>query len=320
MSGGWRSFGEGERDWINLCSVSYAHVNKLHCVVNENEEELIIQIGEQESSKGLWEAIKSRHLGADRVKEARLQTLMSDFDRSKMTELESIDSFTGKLSGIASKAAALGESIDEQRMVKKLLKSLPRAKFIHIVASLEQVLDLKTVGFEDVVGRLKACEEQIREEDDNEEDQMKALFTKSSSSRGSSNRRTQGKGTKEVNGAGGSNGTNGSSGSKYVNRVPQGGKPNKGTKSNSDRTNSNNNNQNKNKTKKDRSKIICYRCDKPGHFASQCPDQIKKLEESNFAEYDDADETVFLHETVFLNEKGDNVPIRLTRQRCVVLG
>ncbi|KAJ9541813.1 hypothetical protein OSB04_028319 [Centaurea solstitialis] len=55
--------------------------------------------------------------------------------------------------------------------------------------------------------------------------------------------------------------------------------------------------------KKDRSKIICYRCDKPGHFASQCPDRVKKLQESNFAEGDDNDETVFFHETVFLNEE-----------------
>ncbi|KAG7543480.1 hypothetical protein ISN45_Aa07g033930 [Arabidopsis thaliana x Arabidopsis arenosa] len=37
----------------------------------------------------------------------------------------------------------------------------PRTKFIHIVASLEQVLDLKRMGFEDIVGRLLEYEERV---------------------------------------------------------------------------------------------------------------------------------------------------------------
>ena len=138
-------------------------------------ENLIMQIGEQDSAKKLWEAIRTRNMGADRVKEARLQTLMSEFDRLKMLESETIDSFAGKLSGIASKSAALGESIEESKLVMKFLKSVPR-NFIHIVASLEQVLDLKTIGFEDIVGRLKAYEERIREDETSGEGQTRALF------------------------------------------------------------------------------------------------------------------------------------------------
>ena len=49
-------------------------------------------------------------------------------------------------------------------MVKNFLNSLPKRKFIHIVASLGQVLDLNSAGFEDIVGRLKAFEERIKEE------------------------------------------------------------------------------------------------------------------------------------------------------------
>ena len=102
------------------------------------------------------------------MKEARLQTLTAEFNRLKMMESETIDSFAGKLSGIASKSTALGGVIDESKMVKKFLKTLPRSKFIHIVASLEQVLDLKSVGFKDIVGRLKAYEERIKEDDGGE--------------------------------------------------------------------------------------------------------------------------------------------------------
>ncbi|XP_076904526.1 uncharacterized protein LOC143560001 [Bidens hawaiensis] len=127
-------------------------------------ENLIMQVGNQETAKDLWAAIKSCHLGADRVREARLQTLTTEFDNLKMRDSESIDDFARKLSSLASKSVALGEEIEETKMVKKFLKTLPRSKYIQIVASLEQVLDLNKTGFEDVVGRLKAYEERIKEE------------------------------------------------------------------------------------------------------------------------------------------------------------
>lgn len=109
-------------------------------------------------------------MGAERVKEARLQTLMVDFDRLKMKDSETIDEFAGKLSEISSKSAALGTNIEESKLVKKFLKSLPRRKYIHMVASLEQVLDLNTISFEDIVGRLKAYEERVHEEEEDQED------------------------------------------------------------------------------------------------------------------------------------------------------
>lgn len=111
-------------------------------LVQSIPETLTLQVGELGTAKEIWEAIKTRNVGAERVKEARLQTLMNEFDRLKMKDTKKIDEFPGKLSEIACKSAALGEKIEESKLVKKFLKSLPRKKYIHIVASLEQVLDL----------------------------------------------------------------------------------------------------------------------------------------------------------------------------------
>ena len=103
-------------------------------------EALILQIGEQNTAKKLWDAMKSRHQGVDRVKEARLQTLMADLDKLMMSESDTVDGFAGKISGIAAQSASLGVMIDETKLVKKFLKGLPRTKFIHIVASLNKFL------------------------------------------------------------------------------------------------------------------------------------------------------------------------------------
>lgn len=117
-------------------------------------ETMILQVGHLDSAHKVWEAIKTRNVGADRVREARLQTLMTEFEWMKMREDDKIDDFAGKLSELASKAAAMGESIDESKLVKKLLGSFPRKKFIHIVASLEQLLDLNR----ELRGRHRAIE------------------------------------------------------------------------------------------------------------------------------------------------------------------
>ena len=145
-------------------------------------EALTLQVGELDTSKAVWEAIKARHVGAERVREARLQTLMAEFDRLKMKDGDTIDVFVGKLSEISSKSASLGEMIEEPKLVKKFLKSLPRRKYIHMVASLEQVLDRNTTSFEDIVGRLKAYEERVAEEDEESHDEeTKLMYTNADS-------------------------------------------------------------------------------------------------------------------------------------------
>lgn len=239
-------------------------------------EALVLQVGELTTSKEIWEAIKSRHLGADRVKEARLQTLMTEFDRIQMNDSDSVDDYAGRISGLASKAASLGEIIDESKLVKKFLKGLPRAKYIHIVASLEQVLDLNTTGFEDIVGRLKAYEERIGDETQRE-DQGKLMWanndprnqgghgayaqsdrgghmTYDQSSRGQSNRGGRG----AFRGGGRNRGSGGRGrGRGRFNGQQLGGETGD------------------QRQKKDRSRVVCWRCDKAGHYVSACPERPK---------------------------------------------
>ena len=60
-------------------------------------------MGHLDTAKTVWDAIQVRHVGAESVREARLQTLMADFDKLKMKDKDSIDTFIGKLTEISSK-------------------------------------------------------------------------------------------------------------------------------------------------------------------------------------------------------------------------
>ena len=51
-------------------------------------ETLILQVEELDTSKKVWDAVKARLMGGDRVWEAHLQTLMAEFYRLTVKESE----------------------------------------------------------------------------------------------------------------------------------------------------------------------------------------------------------------------------------------
>ncbi|GKD18400.1 uncharacterized mitochondrial protein-like protein [Tanacetum coccineum] len=262
-------------------------------------EDLILQIGNLKTGKEMWEAIKTRNLGADRVKEARLQTLITEFENLKMLDNGTIDEYAAKLSGIASKSATLGEVMSEHKLVKKFLTSLPR-RFVHIVAALEQVLDLKTTGFEDVVGRLKAYEERVKEEDKANDPQENLLYARTEYSNGN-------------NDSSGGRGRGSYSRGRGRGRGQGRGRDNSQNQGQRDSSKNREDNEQKGKQheKRDLSHIQCYRCDQYGHFVSKCPERNRNhevnLNETQEKGVYHEEGTFFMmnhiQETIFMNEE-----------------
>lgn len=219
---------------------------------------------------------------------------MADFDRLKMKEEDTIDTFVGKLSEISSKSTSLGEIIDETKLVKKFLKTLPRKKYIHIVASLEQVLDLNTTSFEDIVGRLKAYKERICEDEEEEQtpdDQGKLMYVNSEAQHDNSYGNARGRGR------GGRFGWRGRGRGRYGSFYQQRDAYKQGQE-------------------RSTAHITCFRCDKTGHYAVDCPNRLLKLQETVEKKDDSTEEAdnLMVHEVVYLNEKKVNPSMFETEQ------
>ncbi|KAI3742957.1 hypothetical protein L1987_60656 [Smallanthus sonchifolius] len=141
-------------------------------------EDVLLQVAKKKTAKEIWESLKIRYVGADRVQKARLNTLKSEFESLKMKDSESVDEFSGKLSGMMSKYNSLGATLENGILVRKLLDSAPE-KFIQLVASIEQTTDVDDMPFEEAVGRLKAYEDRLKLKQGNTTGENSLLFSKS---------------------------------------------------------------------------------------------------------------------------------------------
>ncbi|GJX72398.1 zinc finger, CCHC-type containing protein [Tanacetum coccineum] len=192
-------------------------------------------------------AYRVRDHGEERVQQARLQTLKSDFEMLQMMEDETIDAFTTKLTTLVNKAASLGHTMEDETLVRKLLNAVPD-RYLQIVASIEQYSDLSEMTLEEAIGRLKTYEERIKHKSKQVDNQDRLLFTRY---------QEQGR----MRGHGGFN-------------------QSRGQENNFKKETHNNSN----KLTHDKSKVMCFKCKEYGHFANRCP--LKKEEQSNLTEED----------------------------------
>ncbi|KAJ9563482.1 LOW QUALITY PROTEIN: hypothetical protein OSB04_008642 [Centaurea solstitialis] len=68
-------------------------------------EDLKMQVAGLETAKEIWNSLKSRFIGTEDVQQAHSLQLKSEFEILVMKEDESIDSYSGKLMSIFTKAA-----------------------------------------------------------------------------------------------------------------------------------------------------------------------------------------------------------------------
>ena len=104
--------------------------------------------------------MKSMRQGVDRVNEAHAQRLLQEFENFACKDGELVDDFAMRINTLAAEFRVLGETMPENKVVRKLLRSLPR-RFSQIGVSIETLLDVNSMTIEDLVGRLKAAEDRL---------------------------------------------------------------------------------------------------------------------------------------------------------------
>ncbi|GKE25866.1 zinc finger, CCHC-type containing protein, partial [Tanacetum coccineum] len=108
-------------------------------------EDQLLLISKYKTAKAVWDALKTRHVGVNRV------------------------------DGYITTAASVGLAYEDSTLVRKLLNAVPD-RFLQIVASIEQYSDLDEMSVDEAIGRLKTFEERLKSKKEIRVDSQESLM------------------------------------------------------------------------------------------------------------------------------------------------
>lgn len=126
------------------------------------ERPIFDRISKAETSKEAWDILQSIYKGEEKVKKVRLQSLRLEFEKLQMQGNETIADYFSKVTSIVNQMATNGEVLQDQKVVEKILRSLPQ-KFDFIVVAIEESKDVSKLSLEDLQASLKAHEFRVNQ-------------------------------------------------------------------------------------------------------------------------------------------------------------
>lgn len=100
------------------------------------------QILDRKTSKAVWESMRKRFAGNDRVKKSMLQKLRRDFEVIEMKANETIPEYFGRVLTISNQMRSNGESMTDVKIVEKILRTLTE-RYTYVVVSIEESKDIE---------------------------------------------------------------------------------------------------------------------------------------------------------------------------------
>ncbi|KAA0033083.1 copia protein [Cucumis melo var. makuwa] len=129
----------------------------IHQAIDDNNFE---KISGATTAYQAWQILENTYKGVDRVKKVRLQKLRGDYESLHMKESESVSYYTSRLLAVVNEMKRFGETISDEQVVEKILRSLDE-KFNFIVVAIEESKDLSTMSIDQLMGSLQAHEEKL---------------------------------------------------------------------------------------------------------------------------------------------------------------
>ncbi|KAL4335315.1 hypothetical protein GQ457_07G004490 [Hibiscus cannabinus] len=227
----------------------------LFCALGPDE---YAKMSSSSSSKEIWDKLEVTHEGTSEVKETKIGLLNLSYENFKMEPDEDIKKMFDRFSFIFNGLKGYGEIIPEDKLVRKLIYSLPESWDSKKTAIIE-AKNLKTLNLDELMGSLlthelmnqgKRDEEKKKEEKKEIEKKKIGIALKASLESDSSDEDDE-----EM--------------AFLAKRFTRFMKSNRGRKFLRKGEFKNKNRE------EEKDQLICYECKKPGHIRTECP-QLKK--------------------------------------------
>ena len=142
---GWIKPKEASIDWDEATIIAKNFNSKalnalFYGVTNEEFKKIL----STEVAKEAWTILETTYEGTKAIKTVKFQRLTSSFEEIRMEEDETFDEFYAKLKDIVNSAFNLGECIVESKIVRKILRSLPK-RFHAKITVIEEVKNIDQI-------------------------------------------------------------------------------------------------------------------------------------------------------------------------------
>ncbi|WJX12965.1 hypothetical protein P8452_03412 [Trifolium repens] len=155
-----------EADWTKEEDEAALNNNKaINALFNGVDTNMFKLIKKYLSAKEAWEILMTCYEGTSKVKMSKLQLLTTKFENLRMKEEESIQDFHMNLIDIANAFEALGEKVSDEKLSRKMLRSLPK-RFDMKVTAIEEAQDIANMKVDELVGSLQTFELTLNERGD----------------------------------------------------------------------------------------------------------------------------------------------------------
>ncbi|GAU48606.1 hypothetical protein TSUD_327180 [Trifolium subterraneum] len=152
-----------------------------HYLFRAIDRSVFEQLLDRRTSKIVWDSLKRKYGGNDRVKKSMLNSLRREFEVLEMKDAETITEYFARVMTVANKMRSNGEVMSDSKLVQKILRTLTE-KFTYVVVSIEESKETEEMTIDELQSSLVVHEQKFKRVNrDNEQ----ALKVESSRGRGS---------------------------------------------------------------------------------------------------------------------------------------
>jgi hypothetical protein len=98
----------------------------MEAILRTMPQEMIPTLAVKNTAKESWDAIKTIHVGAERVRKSKAQLLHKEYDHRRFKQGETIDDFGMRLQDLVHQLEVLGDPVDDKMVILKFLRVVPK--------------------------------------------------------------------------------------------------------------------------------------------------------------------------------------------------
>jgi len=128
------------------------------------QDDCLFLILKRKTAKVAWDSLVKTYKGVERVQKVRLQVLRRQFELLQMEDSESVSDYFSRTLALVNQMKTNGETIRDQQIVEKVLRSLT-LKFEYIVTAIEESKDFSAMTVDELMASLQVHEQGLKEKE-----------------------------------------------------------------------------------------------------------------------------------------------------------